>query len=214
MQILGIAALAGIFFANPQLVEDEKMKNQSNGVVNGVNTKNLRAFMDQLQKEPKAGQVTFFSDTKWQGGMKSMTTVSSYMVDGVMKGKNRKYTMLGDEMTELGGSDTAPGAVEELMYAVGTCIVAAANANAALLGVKLSKIEVFLKSNIDLHGLFALDPKVAPGILNFETTIKIAGNATSDTLKEIAMKGYTLSPVSDTVQHGAKSVTKPTILVE
>ena len=49
------------------------------------------------------------------------------------------------------------------MYAMNTCVIAAANANAALMGVKLTQLEVALESDIDLHGLFALDPVQSRG---------------------------------------------------
>lgn len=97
---------------------------------------------ENLKKDPKAGKATFYSDTQWTGGMKSLTNFSAYKIDGNMKkSKERKFTLYGDEMLELGGTDTVPGAIEEMMYAVGTCIVAAANANAAVMGVKLTRRE-------------------------------------------------------------------------
>jgi len=213
---LFFGVLSGAALVLPCMVEGANAQEQmsENEVVNGLNTKTLRDLAESLKKDQSSGRATFYSDTEWQTGMKSLTTISGYKIDGKMKkSQERKFALQGDEMNEISGTDTAPGAVEEMMYAVGTCIAAAANANAAMMGVKLSKIEVALESDIDIHGLMGLDPKVRPGILDFRTTITIAGNADEAKLKEIAMKGYQLSPVSDTVRNGVAHAVPPKIII-
>lgn len=183
-------------------------------MINGLNRNTLSTLAERLKADPLSGRATFYSDTSWKGGMKSSTTISKYKIDGVVKGNNtRKFTFQGDEMTELSGTDSMPGAIEEMMYAVGTCIVAAANANAVMMGVKLNKIDVSLESDIDIHGLMGLDPNVRPGVLDFRTTITIDGDADEATLKKIAMKGYEFSPVSDTVRNGTTKAEPPKIIV-
>lgn len=202
----GISAVAS---AQPM---NEKGKEE---MVNGINKKTLEKLAENLKENPNAGKATFYSDTKWLSGMKSISNFSAYKIDGEMKkAKERKLSLQGDEMTELGGTDTVPGAVEEMMYATGTCIVAAANANAVMMGVKLSKIEVALESDIDMHGLMGLDPNVRPGVLNFRTIITIAGDADDQTLKTIAMNGYNFSPVSDTVRKGVTVAVPPKIIIQ
>lgn len=172
-------------------------------VVNGLNTTQLRGLIDMLEKNEDAGKVTFFSHSKWQDGMRAFTTFTGYEVDGELRHENeRRFTLLGDEGVELSGTDTAPGAVEELMYALGTCIIAAGNANAALRGVTLSRFEVELESDIDLHGLLAVDPDLRPGILELRADITIDGDADEETLEEIAMLGYEFSPVSESIRNG------------
>ena len=206
-------ALITTFAMTSTLFADVSQKNVPENI-NGLNTKKLNTVIDGLKKDPKSGKVTFFSLTKWKTGMQSLTTFSGYKLDGKMvHEKERHFELKGDEATELSGTDTAPGAVEELMYAVGTCIVAAANLDASLKGVTLTKLEVSLESDIDLHGLFALDPKVRPGILDFRTKITIAGNADDAVLQKIAMAGYNYSPVSDTVRKGVEKVEKPVIII-
>ena len=183
------------------------------GIVNGLNTEALGGLIEHLKTNPDAGQVTFFSKSVWQDGMRSFTSFSGYEIDGKMHfEEGRNFVLLGDEAVELSGTDAAAGAVEELMYALGTCIIAAGNANAALMGVKLTKFELDLESDIDLHGLFALDPEVRPGILELRAKITIAGDADDETLRKIANLGYTYSPVSNSVREGVNVV--PEIVVE
>ncbi len=181
-------------------------------IVNGLNTTALSGLIDNLKNDKDAGRVTFYSNSEWQDGMRSFTTFTGYKIDGKMyHEKQRKFVMLGDEGLELSGTDAAAGAVEELMYAVGTCIIAAGNANAALMGVKLTKFQLEMESDIDLHGLFALDENVRPGILELRMKITIAGDADDETLRKIANLGYTYSPVSNSVRKGVNAV--PEIVV-
>lgn len=181
-------------------------------VVNGLDTATLTGLVGALREHPHAGRVTFQSTTRWQDGMRAFTTFTGYRIDGRMHHETeRRFVLLGDEGVELSGTDTAPGAVEQLMYALGTCIVAAANANAALMGVELTRLEIELESDLDLHGLFALDPDVRPGILDLRATIRINGDADEDTLRRIAMLGYRYSPVSESIRNGVS--VEPNVLV-
>jgi len=62
-----------------------------------------------------------------------------------------------------------------------------------------------------LHGLFALDENVRPGILELRMKITIAGDADDETLRKIANLGYIYSPVSNSVRKGVNVV--PEIIV-
>lgn len=196
-----ITALAMVAAA-PAAAQAQEMTAQPT-VVNGLDTSQLGGLIEALKQNEDAGRVTFYSHSRWQDGMRAFTTFSGYEIDGEMHHqKTRQFTLLGDEGVELSGTDTAPGAVEELMYALGTCIIAAGNANAALRGIELTQFEVELESDLDLHGLFALDPEVRPGILDLRANITIAGDADDEALREVAMLGYQYSPVSESIRNG------------
>jgi uncharacterized OsmC-like protein len=145
--------------------------------------------------------------------MRAFTSFSGYRVDGqMMHEQTREFVLLGDEAPELGGTDAAPGAMEELMYALSTCVIAAANANAALMGVNLTRLDVNIESDLDLHGVFALDPKVRPGAIAMRMDITVAGDADEEVLKKIATLGYEYSPVSETTRNGIKFTPNITVV--
>jgi len=183
----------------------ESEEAQTAAIVNGLNATALNGLIDAMKKNPDKGRVTFYSKSRWQDGMRSFTGFTGYKIDGAMvHEKTRQFVLLGDEAVELSGTDAAPGAVEELMYAVSTCVIAAANMNAALMGVKLTRLDVDIESDLDLHGLLALDPNVRAGLTNMRMGITIAGDADEATLKKIATLGYEYSPVSETTRNGIK----------
>lgn len=195
---VGLIFAASFMFCTQQVYAQAEEKE-----VNGLPVNHLEGVIKMLENNPDKGRVTFFSHSRWQDGMRAFTSFTGYKVDGEMVHQDeREFVLLGDEGVELGGTDTAPGAVEEMMYALGTCIIAAGNANAALMGVELTRFEVKLESDLDLHGLFAVDPDVRPGVLELRANITISGDADAKTLRKIANLGYQYSPVSESLQNG------------
>lgn len=209
---LVFVAVLTVGFCTAAPAQAQEAEPTSASVVNGLNTAQLAGLIDMLKENEEAGRVTFFSRTQWQDGMRAFTTFTGYEIDGQLHHENtRQFTLLGDEGVELSGTDAAPGAVEELMYALGTCIVAAGNANAALRGITLTRFDVELESDLDLHGLFAVDPDVRPGILELRSKITIAGDADEDALREIAMLGFQYSPVSESIRNGVSVIPEVTV---
>lgn len=191
----------------------ETKEAKTSTVVNGLETSKLNGLIEHLKKNPDKGRITYYSNARWQDGMRSFTGFSGYSIDGQMvHEKTRKFILLGDEGTEVSGTGTAPGAIEELMYALSTCVIAEANANAALMGVKLTRLDVNIESDIDWHGLFALNPEVRPGITNMRMDITVAGDADEEVLKKIATLGYEYSPVYETLRNGIKFTPKISVV--
>lgn len=187
----------------------------SNDTLNGLNVKTLNDIRNKLQKDQNAGQVTFFTNTKWQDGMRSVTNFEGYKIYGNKQHEGtRDFALQGDEPEEISGTDRAPSGVEQLMFAAGTSITATANAKAVLSGVKLTKFEVHIESSVDLRGILAIDPEVRPAIITWKTKIFIAGDADKEILKKIAAWGYDYSPVSNTVRRGVSMVSPLTIIAE
>ncbi|MGH7848834.1 MAG: OsmC family protein [Thermodesulfobacteriota bacterium] len=201
--VICLTALVFFGWFSPGYSEAEEA--QTAAIVNGLDTTALNGLIETMKKNPDKGRVTFYSKSRWQDGMRSFTGFTGYKIDGTMvHEKIHQFVLLGDEALELGGTDTAPGAVEELMYAVATCVIAASNINAALMGVKLTRLDVDIESDLDMHGLLALDPNVRAGLTNMRMGITIAGDADEATLKKIATLGYQYSPVSETTRNGIK----------
>ena len=180
------------------------MKNTiEQSIVNGYNVSALEELSGALKEHKEAGRVTFKSNSKWQDGARVLTHYTGYTIDGEPQHEEeRRFVLLSDEPVELTGTDVAPGPVEQLLHALGGCITATVNANAAFMGVKLTYLEVSLESDLDLHGYFGLDDNVRPGIQSLRVQISIAGEADEETLKVIAQKGYHFSPVRDSVNNG------------
>jgi uncharacterized OsmC-like protein len=176
---------------------------QENPVINGLNTQVLGKFTNQLKENANIGKMTFISKSDWQGGGRIATRIGGYKIDGRLfhEGK-REFIEYTDQPTEFTTADAAPAPIERMLQAVGSCIAATTNANAAFMGVKLNKLEVMLEGDIDLHGFFAVDKNVRPGISELRARIEIDGDADPETLREIVNRGFTYSPMRDSVNNG------------
>jgi len=172
-------------------------------ILNGINTELLGNLANLLSQNLDTGRVTFCSRSLWQQGTRVFTRFTGYNIDGEMQHEgDRQFVLLSDEPIELSGTDAAPSPIEQLMHALGACIAATTNANAALMGVELTQLEVRLESDLNLHGFFALDDCVRPGISKLRAHITIAGNADAEKLREIVQRGYRYSPIRESINNG------------
>jgi uncharacterized OsmC-like protein len=172
-------------------------------VINGINTELLGNLAGLLSQNPDAGRVTFHSRSLWQQGTRVLTRFAGYTIDGDRQHEgDRQFVLLSDEPVELSGTDAAPSPIEQLLHALGACIAATTNANAALMGIELTQLEVRLESDLNLRGFFALDDRVRPGIGELRAQIAIAGNADAEKLREIVERGYRYSPIRESVNNG------------
>ena len=170
---------------------------------NGYNVTALSGLVNVLKDNSQGGRVTFISTSKWLEGAKSITRFSGYKIDGQLQHETeRSFEVLSDEPLEFGATDTAPAPPEQLLAAIGSCIAATGNAYAALSGIRLKRFDVSLESEIDLHGMFALDKEVRPGIRAIRAKITVEGDAGEEELREIAKLGYQYSLVRETVENG------------
>ncbi len=94
-----------------------------------------------------------------------------------------------DEPPVLAGQDAGLSPVEHILIALGTCQEIMYAAYASVMDIPLDSVKVNLKANLDVKGLFGLDPAVPAGFTDiaFETTLDSpADNATLLKLVEAA----------------------------
>lgn len=69
---------------------------------------------------------------------------------------DRSFTIDVDEPLELPGESKAPNPQEMLMTAPNTCVMAGYVAGAAVKGIKLDRLEIETKGQLDLRGLLGI----------------------------------------------------------
>lgn len=171
--------------------------------INGLNTEALGQLAEALQGNPQAGQVSLHARTGWQGVARTATEIKGFTVDGQLRNDDRRRFVLEcDWPAGFGSGDADAMPAEQFLHAVASCIAATTNAYAALEGVNLSRLEVAMEGNLDLHGLLGLDERVRAGLQALEAEIRIAGDADPDTLEQLARKGVRFSCLRESVEHG------------
>lgn len=158
--------------------------------INRLNSVDIAAVAElatAIQDEPGNAKTVWQSTVDWKGGFRSEATSRDFA------------PVPSDEPTGLGGDDTAPNPVEQLLGALGNCLAVGYAANATASGIELKTVRIELEGDLDLHTFLGL----SDGHAGFETitaNVSIESDATDDQLEELHRKVVATSPVGHTLQ--------------
>ncbi|HEX6222577.1 MAG TPA: OsmC family protein [Acidimicrobiia bacterium] len=158
--------------------------------INQLNSVDIAAVGDlvsAIREEPTNAGTVWKSTVDWKGGFRS-------------EARSRDFDPVpSDEPPALGGEDTAPNPVEQLLGALGNCLAVGYAANATAAGIELKSLRIELEGDLDLHAFLGL----VDGHAGFETikaNVSIDSDATEDQIDELHDKVVATSPVGHTLQ--------------
>ena len=166
--------------------------------LNGVNVDNLFGVIDAIKGTPAVADFKFRIENKWMNGGHNRTTVGNFF--GACELQTRDGFVLDNaEHQILLGEDQSPNPVEYLLHALAGCITTSLVYHAAARGHKITEVESTLEGDLDLHGFLGMDDNVRNGYKNITVTLKVKGDASEETLQELAEVAQARSPVFDIV---------------
>ena len=124
--------------------------------------------------------------TKWQGGFKSEARIREF---GPAK---------SDEPDQLGGTNTGPNPVEQVLGALGNCLAVGYAANATVAGITINDLTIDVEGDLDLHTFLGLKDGNA-GFGNIAVKVKLDSDASPEALQELHEKVTATSPVGHTL---------------
>ena len=154
--------------------------------LNGVNLQAVGALVEHIRGNPAAARTEWKSNVRWTGAFGSESR------------SRDQRPVPSDEPAALGGNDTAPNPVEQLLGALGNCLAVGYAANATVAGIHIDSLEIDLKGDIDLHTFLGL----ADGNAGFESiavSVRLVSDATPDALERLHAKVVSTSPVGHTL---------------
>ena len=151
--------------------------------VNGIDVDALHNVIQQIGEDPAKGIVEFRVKSQWAGQARSEASVESYTIGG--QTIRRSFKVAVDEPFELLGENTAPNPQELLLTALNACVTVGYVAGAAARGIKLEKVEIETRGELDLRGFLGIDETVRPGYESIQYVVRIKGNGTPDQFREI-----------------------------
>jgi len=161
-------------------------------MINGINTTAIMALVADIEKDPKAGMVSFGVTSSWKGTTRMEATVSSWSIAG--QSKPRQFVISTDEPNELCGENSAPNPQETLMAAMNACMMVGYVANAALMGITLEQLEIVTEGSLDLRGFLGLSNEVTPGNSELHYHIRVKGDGNPAQYEELHEKVIATSP--------------------
>jgi uncharacterized OsmC-like protein len=156
-------------------------------IINGVNVSALGSFVEHVQGKPDYSGTPFSANVVWQGGFRNEIQVRDLR------------PLHADEPANLGGSDTAPNPVEQILGAFGACLAIGYTAGANGRGIHLRSLELDLTGIIDLPVFFGLKDGHA-GFREVDIVVRIDSDASPEALAALHEAVLRTSPVGNTLE--------------
>ena len=154
--------------------------------LNQVDIETVGALIGAVREEPAKATTVWSAEVRWAGGFRSESRVRDF------------EPVPSDEPAGLGGDDTAPNPVEQLLGALGNCLAVGYAANATAAGIALRDVTISLEGDLDLHTFLGLKAGNA-GYNGIKATVNIDSDATAAQLEELHNKVVATSPVGHTL---------------
>jgi uncharacterized OsmC-like protein len=156
-------------------------------LLNDVDLGTVGALAEAIRGDATAGATTWRADVTWRGAFRSTARVRGFA------------DLPSDEPAVLGGTDTAPNPVEQLLAAFGHCLTVGYAANATARGIEIRDLRVQVRGDLDLHAFLGLRPGHA-GFQGISATVHLAADAPAEELAALHEAVVASSPVGHTLQ--------------
>lgn len=150
--------------------------------LNGVPVTECLSLVKHVKENPDTGQTLWSSVTTWKGGFQCHSDI-------------REHSVEMDEPEQLGGTNTAPNMVEQVLAAYGSCLTVGYALNASMRGIKVNELRVEVEGDLDLAGFFGLSEDVPAGFSGIRTRVHLDAEATEQELKDLHEHVLKTSPV-------------------
>jgi len=164
-------------------------------MINGVNTAGLKKTVGEFKNDPKLARCEFRLENEWVKGGKNRSKTHTFYAAGEEQQHKQPFHFQADEPTLLEGDDEGANPVEFLLSALSGCMTTTIAYYAALNGHEIKSMKSSYKGELDLQGIFNLDPAVRPGYQKIDVHFEIKTDAPAEELQ----KYYHFSPVYDVV---------------
>jgi uncharacterized OsmC-like protein len=150
--------------------------------LNEVDLPTVGALVQTIQEDPEQAQTTWKSEVTWEGAFRTAA-------------RSRDFEPIAfDEPPGLGGTNTAPNPVEQLLGALGSCLVIGYAANASAAGIELKDLRIEIEGDLDLHTFLGLGDGNA-GFSSIGATVHIEADAEPEAIEALHRKVVATSPV-------------------
>lgn len=154
--------------------------------MNDVEISQVASLAEKISKKPHVADTTWRAEVQWNGGFRS-------------EAKVRDFTpSKSDEPAQLGGTDTGPNPVEQILGALGNCLAVGYAANATAAGIKINDMKIEVEGKLDLHTFLGLQEGNA-GFSDITVNVSLDSDGSSEALEELHAKVIATSPVGHTL---------------
>ena len=154
--------------------------------LNHVDLEAVGGLVQAISAEPEKAQTTWAAQVRWTGGFGSEAKVRDF---GPIR---------SDEPAGLGGGDTAPNPVEQLLAALGNCLAVGYAANASVANIAIQELTIALDGDIDLRSFLGLTQGHA-GFSSIRAVVDLKADADAAAIAALHSRVAASSPVGHTL---------------
>ncbi len=154
--------------------------------LNDVDLDAVYALAESIRDEPTAAATTWRAEVSWHGGFRASARIRGF------------DPLPSDEPAALGGTDSAPNPVEQLLAALGNCLAVGYAANATARGITITDLQIRISGELDLHSFLGLRPGHA-GFDSITATVHLDSDAPPEALAALHRAVTATSPVGHTL---------------
>lgn len=154
--------------------------------LNDVNIESVASLAGKIMEQPEVADTKWNAHVKWNGGFRSVATIRDF------------EPLSSDEPPELGGSDTGPNPVEQVLAALGNCLAVGYAANATAAGIEIKDLSIELEGDLDLRTFLGLADGNA-GYSGISVKVNIDSDASAADIQALHDKVTNTSPVGHTL---------------
>jgi uncharacterized OsmC-like protein len=152
----------------------------------------VKRLAQAIQEDCEKAETEWKASVVWKGGFKS---------SGMVRGFNATSS---DEPAALGGTDSAPNPVEQVLAAYGSCLAVGFAAQATMANVKINALKIEISGKINLSTFLGLNgfdkgQNGNAGFENIQARLNISADTTPEILEELLKKVVNTSPVGHTL---------------
>jgi len=154
--------------------------------LNDVQMDSVVSLVEKIQDSPETAATIWSAKVNWKGGFRSEAKVRDFSAAA------------SDEPDALGGTNTGPNPVEQVLSALGNCLAVGYAANATAAGITINDLSIDLEGDLDLHTFLGLNEGNA-GYDNIKVKVNIDSDASPEALTALHEKVTATSPVGHTL---------------
>jgi uncharacterized OsmC-like protein len=155
--------------------------------LNDVDLDAVAGLAAKIQESPDVASTTWRASVTWEQAFRSSASIRDFA------------PLASDEPVALGGTDTAPNPVEQLLGALGNCLAVGYAANASAAGVTIDSLRVDLEGDLDLHTFLGLNPDGNAGYSAIRARVELRSDAPTEVIDALHRTVVGTSPVGHTL---------------
>ena len=154
--------------------------------LNDVDIGSVASLAQKIQEEPDVAATKWAGQVEWKGGFRSDAKIREFSA------------ARSDEPAALGGTDTGPNPVEQILGALGNCLAVGYAANATAMGIALNNLVINVEGDLDLQAFLGLKEQHA-GFHNIVVKVDLDSDAAPEDIQKLHDKVTSTSPVGHTL---------------